>query len=104
MEDFVNSLPEIRQLTEERDQLLRANLQLAEANLALKPEIDALALNHQEITSRLLVERSELDSVLRQAQECESVRAIVACFEVCNSVRTASPVQKTGLAVLYDLC
>jgi len=86
MEDFVSSLPEIRQLTEERDQLLRANLQLAEANLALKPEIDALAFNHQEIASRLQAELAELDLVLRQAHECESVKPILARFQVCSPV------------------
>jgi hypothetical protein len=78
MEDFVSTLPEIRQLTDERDNLLRSNLQLAEANLALKPEIDALTINHQEIISRLQAERSELDSVMRQAHECESVNATLA--------------------------
>lgn len=71
MEDFVNSLPEVRQLTEERDQLLHANLKLAEDNLAMKPELDALALNHQEIGARLQSEKAELDAILRQAKECE---------------------------------
>ena len=103
LEDFVSTLPEIRQLTDERDNLLRTNLRLAEDNLALKPEIDALTMSHQKTISQMQAERSELDSVMRQAHECESVNATLARFKISSAVRAASPVQEARRAVLRYL-